>query len=87
MDDLFSLTGQVIVITGAAGLLGRQHAEAVARAGGIPVLLDLQAQAVQALADDIQTRFNVPASGWAVNITSEAKLKRTAPWYCTLWPH
>lgn len=76
MDDLFSLTGQVIVITGAAGLLGRQHAEAVARAGGIPVLLDLRSQAVHALADDTHARFGVAASGWVVDITSEAEIEK-----------
>jgi len=74
MDDIFSLNGQVIIITGAAGLLGRQHAEAVARAGGIPVLLDLQAQGVQAMADDLHARFGVAASAWAVDITDEAKI-------------
>ncbi len=74
MDTLFSLNGRVVVITGAAGLLGRQHAEAVARAGGIPVLLDLHAAASEQLAADISTRFGVAASGWAVNIAHEAEI-------------
>lgn len=39
--DIFSLQGRVVVITGAAGLLGRRHADAVAAFGGVPVLLDL----------------------------------------------
>lgn len=73
-DDLFSLRGQVVVITGAAGLLGRQHAEAVARAGGTPVLLDLYVQVVEQLAADLGARFGVPASGWAVDITREAEI-------------
>jgi NAD(P)-dependent dehydrogenase (short-subunit alcohol dehydrogenase family) len=37
----FDLTGRVAVITGGAGLLGYKHAEAIADAGGIPVLVDL----------------------------------------------
>lgn len=39
--ELFSLKSKVIVITGAAGLLGQEHAKAVAMAGGNPMLLDL----------------------------------------------
>ena len=35
------MRGRVAVITGGAGLLGRQHAEIIAAHGGIPVLLDL----------------------------------------------
>jgi NAD(P)-dependent dehydrogenase (short-subunit alcohol dehydrogenase family) len=42
MESLFDLTGRVAIITGGTGLLGQQHAEAVASAGGIPVLADIQ---------------------------------------------
>lgn len=74
-DVLFSLNDQVIVITGAAGLLGRQHAEVVARAGGAPVLLDLHAGPVEELAADLNKRYGVPASGWAVDITREVEIE------------
>ena len=74
-DRLFSLEDRVIIITGAAGLLGRQHAEAVARAGGIPILLDLQVKAVEELAADLKTRHRVSASAWAVDITQEEEVE------------
>jgi len=73
-DDLFSLSNRVIVITGAAGLLGRQHAEAVARAGGTPVLLDRRAQEVDKIAYDLNVRFGVSAGSWAVDITREPEI-------------
>lgn len=38
----FSLEGRVAIITGGAGLLGVRHAEAIASAGGIPVLADIR---------------------------------------------
>ena len=52
MKDLFDLTGRVAVITGGAGLLGYKHAEVIARAGGIPVLVDLAAAQPETKAAD-----------------------------------
>jgi NAD(P)-dependent dehydrogenase (short-subunit alcohol dehydrogenase family) len=40
----FDISGRVVVITGGAGLLGRQHASAIAEAGGIPVLADVDVE-------------------------------------------
>lgn len=75
MDDKrFSLKDRVIVITGAAGLLGHQHAEVVAQAGGTPVLLDLHAKPIEDLAANLNTRYGLPASGWAVDITHEDEI-------------
>ena len=37
----FRLDGKVILITGAAGLLGREYTRAVCEAGGIPIVADL----------------------------------------------
>jgi NAD(P)-dependent dehydrogenase (short-subunit alcohol dehydrogenase family) len=47
-QSLFDLSGRVVVITGAGGLLGQEHALAVGRAGGIPVLLELSPEALNA---------------------------------------
>lgn len=75
VDSLFSLQGKVIVITGAAGLLGRQHADVVARSGGIPVLLDIHAESIESLATDIGRRHGVHAAGYAVDITCEVAVE------------
>src|SRR5207248_742209 len=48
LPDLFRLDGRVAVITGGAGMLGLRYAEAIAEAGGIPVLADLRPDAVEA---------------------------------------
>lgn len=72
---LFSLRDRVIVITGAAGLLGRQHAEAVASAGGVPVLLDLLVEPVKKLASDLASHYGVSAEGYAVDITQESEIE------------
>jgi NAD(P)-dependent dehydrogenase (short-subunit alcohol dehydrogenase family) len=53
----FDLTGRVAVITGGAGMLGRQHADTIAEAGGHPVLVDLAAAGpVEAAAEIAQQR-------------------------------
>lgn len=49
----FDLTGRVVVVTGGAGLLGRKHAEAIAEAGGLPVLADIRGDDASAAAEAI----------------------------------
>lgn len=71
VNNLFRLDDQVIVITGAAGLMGRRHAEAVAAYGGIPVLLDLDQQQVDDQAAELNEKFAVNAFGMKVDITDE----------------
>lgn len=66
----FDLSGRVAVITGGAGLLGEQHARAIAQSGGIPVLVDLSlARAVQK-AKKLTEEFDIPALGILADITN-----------------
>lgn len=60
--SLFDLTGKVAIITGGAGLLGQQHAGAIASAGGTPVLWDV--------------KNPVPPNQLFVNITDFAFVRR-----------
>ena len=41
LEEMFNLNKKVIIITGAAGLLGREHAHAIAAFKGIPVIIDI----------------------------------------------
>ena len=66
----FNLDGKVAIITGGAGLLGVQHAKAIAEAGGIPILWDINSEAAIAMADEIATKFNVKCQGMEVDITN-----------------
>lgn len=74
MEHLFSLRDKVIIITGATGLLGSQHAEVVAEAGGIPVLLDLNQKNCDELSNRIKSKYNVEAVGYKVDITNEEEI-------------
>lgn len=72
---MFSLRNKVIVITGAAGLLGHQHAEVIARAGGVPILLDIHADTVESMANNLEKRYGTSAVGYEVDITKETEIK------------
>jgi NAD(P)-dependent dehydrogenase (short-subunit alcohol dehydrogenase family) len=74
-NDLFDLTGRVAVITGGAGLLGEQHARAIASAGGIPVLVDVSGRGATERAERISTEYRVPAWGCRVDITKYDELQ------------
>ncbi len=74
---LFDLTERVVVITGAGGLLGQEHALAVGRAGGTPVLLELSPKALEVA----QQRLNaesIPHLAFEVDLTIEDQIKRVS---------
>jgi NAD(P)-dependent dehydrogenase (short-subunit alcohol dehydrogenase family) len=75
LTNSFDLSGRVAVITGGAGLLGEQHAAAIAAAGGIPVLVDIQEQRARDKAAAISTTYEVPAFGCAVDITKQEEIE------------
>ena len=78
LSNIFSLKGKVIVITGAAGLLGQKHAEAIAAYGGNPILLDLSEDAVEVMAEKLNKQYSVRSAGFVVDITNELQVERNA---------
>jgi len=76
-QSLFHLSGRVVVITGAGGLLGQEHALAVGRAGGIPVLLDLSPEALNTATHRLDTE-GVSHLILEVDLTSEAQIAAAA---------
>ncbi len=76
--DFFSLKDRVAVITGGTGLLGCHHGRAIASAGGMPVLLDLNEAKAQAESDKLSQEFSVSALGLAVDITSAEAVNEAA---------
>jgi NAD(P)-dependent dehydrogenase (short-subunit alcohol dehydrogenase family) len=69
---LFDLEGKIIVITGGAGFLGQQHAQAVSLAGGVPVLLDLPSAHPGVVAQ----KLGGAARGMEADVTSQKSLGR-----------
>ena len=71
---LFSLENRVVLITGGAGLLGLKHAEIVAAAGGIPLLVDLDEERARSAAEDLKQHFGSRAKGLRGDVTSQASV-------------
>lgn len=71
----FELSGRVAVITGGAGLLGMQHAQAIASAGGFPVLVDLAPARPAERAVALATTWKVQVMGVVADITSAQQVQ------------
>ncbi|MEO1828264.1 MAG: SDR family oxidoreductase [Pseudomonas sp.] len=69
VETLFRLDGRVAVVTGGAGLLGYQHAATIAALGGLPVLLDINAQALADNATRLEAETGCKALTLVADIT------------------
>lgn len=75
--DKFSISGKVCIITGGAGLLGRQHAEAVLGGGGIPILIDVSDEALKNAGDQLAAAYpDIEIGLYMADITNESELEK-----------
>jgi 2-deoxy-D-gluconate 3-dehydrogenase len=72
--DAFKLEGRVAVVTGGAGLLGREFSRTLAEAGAAVVVADIQAGAAEAVAADL-TAQGYLALGVRLDVTDPASVQ------------
>lgn len=71
----FELDDRVIVVTGGAGLLGRRHVDAIASAGGTPVVVDLDGDRARDVAIECLEVHGVVASAVRADITDPLSVR------------
>ena len=67
--DQLDLTGRYAVITGGAGMLGVKHAEVIAELGGVPIIVDVDKDRCDQVAEQISTEFKVNCIAAQTDIT------------------
>ncbi|MDB4668911.1 SDR family oxidoreductase [bacterium] len=70
----FDLTGKVAVITGGAGFLGLQFAEAIAEMGGVPILFDLDKKKLELAGESLSKSGFSNFYAYVVDITNEESI-------------
>ena len=68
---------RVAVITGGAGFLGVQHAEAIAEAGGIPVLWDVDTERCSRGAQQLRRSYGASCKAMTVDITDPVAVRKS----------
>jgi len=76
LDNLFNLKDKVAVITGGAGLLGREYAKALASCGASIAIVDTDASKINELKDFFQEKFNVKILGLIADISKKEEVEK-----------
>ncbi len=71
MTNLFSLKDKTAIVTGALGLLGQQHCEALAEAGANVVVADINENDAEKFAESLGEKHG----GLKIDVTNERSLK------------
>ncbi|MGA7975109.1 MAG: SDR family oxidoreductase [Pseudolabrys sp.] len=74
----FDLTGQTALVTGAGGLLGREHVAALAEIGATVVLTDIDLARAEAAAASLGQTYGDRIAAAALDVTSEESIHTLA---------
>lgn len=77
-QNLFSFTGKVAVVTGAAGILGSEFCEALCAMGGAVACLDIQKEPLQALVAKLSKAYGEDkVAGFICDVSDPVSVKDT----------
>ena len=68
-NNFFDLKKRYFLVTGAAGLLGKKHCEAILSANGIPVAIDLDYKNLLSLKFELHNKYNLDFPIYACSVT------------------
>lgn len=74
----FNLAGRTALVTGAAGLLGREHVAALAEIGATVVLSDIDLGSAEAAATSLRQTYGDRIVAAALDVTSEESIQAVA---------
>ncbi len=73
MNDLFSLTNKIAIVTGALGLLGKNHCSALSEAGANVIVVDIKENDCQKFAETL----TIKSIGVGCDITDIESVKNS----------
>lgn len=72
---MFDLTGRVAILTGGAGMLGRQYTRTLLEAGAKVVVADMNADFARTAAEEAMRDAGGEALGWRVDVRGKAEVE------------
>lgn len=74
--ESFIIKEKICIITGAGGLLGKKHAEAILEVEGIPILIDIDSEKLSRVAKFLEKKYNKKIHTFVCDITKKEELEK-----------
>ena len=78
VPEMFDLTGRVAILTGGAGMLGRQYTRTLLEAGAKVIVADLSAEQAGDAAQSAMAEVGGEAIGWGLDVRSKDAVENLA---------
>jgi NAD(P)-dependent dehydrogenase (short-subunit alcohol dehydrogenase family) len=75
INEMFDLSGKVVILTGAAGFLGSEFADVLSEAGANVVLADIREHECKDLAKNLSKKYSTAPLGIFVDVTDKTSVE------------